>query len=129
MILTLQKELPYAAIAQAALNFLRKKQGIGLISGQMQGSGCQDLSWDIMRLGDFLVTQKVKNLPAMQEIWVESLGQEDPVEKGMATHSSIHAWRIPWTEEPGAPDRGVQKNWTRLNLTLSGVWHFILAFL
>ena len=91
MILTLQKELPYAAIAQAALNFLRKKQGIGLISGQMQGSGCQDLSWDIMRLGDFLVTQKVKNLPAMKEIWVESLGQEDPVEKGMATHSSIHA--------------------------------------
>ena len=88
--MTLQKELPYAAIAQAALNFLRKKQGIGLISGQTQGSRCQDLSWDIMRLGDFLVTQKVKNLPAMQEIWVESLGQEDPVEKGMATHSSIH---------------------------------------
>ena len=43
----------------------------------------------------------VKNLPAMQEIQVRSLGQEDLLEKGMATHSSILAWRIPWTEEPG----------------------------
>ena len=43
----------------------------------------------------------VKNLPAMQETQVRSLGQEDPLKKGMATHSSILAWRIPWTEEPG----------------------------
>ena len=43
----------------------------------------------------------VKNLPAMQETWVQSLGLEDPLEKGMAIHSSILAWRIPWTEEPG----------------------------
>ena len=43
----------------------------------------------------------VKNLPAMQETWVQSLGQEDPLEEGMATHSTILAWRIPWTEEPG----------------------------
>ena len=42
-----------------------------------------------------------KNLPAMQETWVQFLGQEDPVEKGMVTHSSILDWRIPWTEEPG----------------------------
>ena len=42
----------------------------------------------------------VKNLPAMQESWVRSLGWEDSLEKGMATHSSILAWRIPWTEEP-----------------------------
>ena len=48
-----------------------------------------------------LVTQTVKNPPAMREIWVQSLGWEDPLEKGMATHSSILAWRIPWTEEPG----------------------------
>ena len=40
-------------------------------------------------------------MPAMQETWVQSLGQEDPLEEGMATHSSILAWRIPWTEEPG----------------------------
>ena len=43
----------------------------------------------------------VKNLPAVQKTWVRSLGQEDPLEKGMATHSSILAWRIPWTEKPG----------------------------
>ena len=43
----------------------------------------------------------VKNLPTMQETWVRSLGQEDPQEEGMATHSSILAWKIPWTLEPG----------------------------
>ena len=43
----------------------------------------------------------VKNLPAIRETQVQSLGREDPLEKGMATHSSILAWRIPWTEEPG----------------------------
>ena len=43
----------------------------------------------------------VKTLPGMQEMWVQSLGQEDPLEKGMATHPRILAWRIPWTEEPG----------------------------
>ena len=47
------------------------------------------------------MAQLVKNLPAMQETWVQSLGWEDPLEKGMATHSSILAWRIPWIEEPG----------------------------
>ena len=45
--------------------------------------------------------QVVKNLPVMREIWVQSLGWEDPLEEGMATHSSFLAWRIPWTEEPG----------------------------
>ena len=48
-----------------------------------------------------LVAQTVKRLPAMRETWVRSLGQEDPLEKETATHSSIHAWKIPWTEEPG----------------------------
>ena len=48
-----------------------------------------------------LAAQRVKNLPAMQETWVPSLGQEDPLEEGVAAHSSILAWRIPWTEEPG----------------------------
>ena len=47
------------------------------------------------------MAQTVKNLPALQETWVLSLGEEDPLERGMATHSSILAWRIPWTEEPG----------------------------
>ena len=48
-----------------------------------------------------LVAQMVKNLPAVWEVWVRSLGREDPLEKGMATHSCIIAWKIPWTEEPG----------------------------
>ena len=47
------------------------------------------------------MAQTVKNLPAMGETRVQTLGQEDPLEKGIATHSSILAWRIPWTEEPG----------------------------
>jgi len=52
----------------------------------------------------------VKNLPAMQEIWVRSLGGEDLVEKGMATHSSILAWRMSWTEEPGRlQSKGLQR--------------------
>ena len=49
----------------------------------------------------FLVAQLVKNLPAIRETWVRSLGWEDPLEEGMATHSSLIAWRIPWIEEPG----------------------------
>ena len=61
----------------------------------------------------FLVAQMVKNLPAVQEIQVQSLGWEDPLEKGMATHSSILARRILWTEEPGG----------LLSLGLPGVRH------
>ena len=53
--------------------------------------------WHIVRTQASLVAHLVKNLPAMRETWVASLGQEDPLEKGMATHSSILAWRIPWT--------------------------------
>ena len=59
-----------------------------------------------------LVTQTVKNPPAMQEALVQSLGQEDPLEKGMAIHSSIPAWKIPWTEEPG----GLYSPWGRKEL-------------
>ena len=49
----------------------------------------------------FLMAEMVKNLPAMQETWVQSQAREDPLEKGMAIHSSVLAWGIPWTEEPG----------------------------
>ena len=59
--------------------------------------------------GASLVAQMVKHLPAVQEAQVQSLGQEDPLEKGMATHSSILAWRIPWTEEPGRLHMGSQR--------------------
>ena len=50
---------------------------------------------------DLLRAQMVKSLPAVQETWVQSLGWEDPLEKKVATHSSILAWKIPWMEEPG----------------------------
>ena len=63
-----------------------------------------------------LVAQMVKNLPAMHETQVRSLGQEDALEKEMATHSSILAWKIPWTEEPCGPlSRGLQKSQTQLS--------------
>ena len=73
-----------------------------------------------------LVAQMVKNLPAIQETRVQSLGGEDPMEKGMAAHSSILAWRIPWTEKPGgATVPGVTKSQTplkQLTLQVTGDW-------
>ena len=64
---------------------------------------CLDLQSDllllaIISLGASLVAQTIKNPPAMKETWVQSLGQEDPLEKGVATHSTIPAWEIPWTD-------------------------------
>ena len=64
-------------------------------------------------LGIFPVAQTLKNLPAMQETQVQSLDWEDPLKKGMAIHSSIVAWRIPWTEEPRGPH----------SVELQRVWH------
>ena len=74
-----------------------------------------------------LVTQRVKHLPAMWETWVWSLGQEDPLEKEMATHYSILAWRIPWMEEPGGlqstGSQRVGNNWELHSLNIySKVW-------
>ena len=60
----------------------------------------------------FLVAQTIKNLPAMREMRVQSLGWEEPLEKGMATHSSVLAWRIPRPEEPGEIVHGVAKSQT-----------------
>ena len=72
-----------------------------------------------------LVAQMVKNLLEMQETWVWSLGQEDPLEKGMATHSSILAWEIPWTEESGElMSTGLQRvrpNWATNTHTLAAI--------
>ena len=71
-----------------------------------------------------LVAQMVKNLPAMSETWVQSLGQEDPLEKGMATHSSVLTWRIPGTEEPGGqPSMGLHRvghDWS--DLAAAAAW-------
>ena len=64
--------------------------------------GLHRLLWDfIQMLPSLVVAQKVKNLPAMQVTRLGSLNQEDPLEEGMATHSRVLAWRIPWAEEPG----------------------------
>ena len=66
--------------------------------------------WSLPLSKDFPVVQIVKNLPMMQETRVQSLGWEDPLEKGMTIRSSILAWRIPWTEEPGGlQSRGSQR--------------------
>ena len=66
-------------------------------------------------IGASLVAQRVKSLPTMQKTWVQSLGWENPLEKGMATHSGILAWRIKWTEEPkGLQSMGFQSQ-MRLN--------------
>ena len=71
----------------------------------------------------FLAAQTVKNLPAMQETWVQPLGREDPLEKKMATHFSVLAWNIPWTEKPGGLQsigwHRVGHNWSDLT---SSMW-------
>ena len=75
-----------------------------------------------------LVPQIVKNLPATQETWVQPLGQEDPLKKEMAIHSSILAWRIPWTEEPGGlqsmRSQRVGHNWA----TFTSLWELESLF-
>ena len=72
-----------------------------------------------LEVGASLVAQMVKNLPAMRETWVRSLGWKDTLEKGMATHSCILAWRIPGTEEPGGlQSMGLQRSDTTEQLTL-----------
>ena len=76
----------------------------------------------------------VENLPAVQETRVQSLGQEDPLEKGMATHSSVLAWRIPWAEEPGGlQSMGLQRvehSWvTNICLEVMGLDAMLLSFL
>ena len=70
------------------------------------------------------MAQMVKTLPAMQETCVRSLGQEDPLEKGMATHASLLAWRIPWTEDPGglySPWGCQESDMTAINLSFTGL--------
>ena len=68
------------------------------------------------------MAQRLKHLPAMQETWIRSLGQEDSLEKEMATHSSILAWRIPWTEEPG----GLQSMGSQRDTTERFHFHLVI---
>ena len=102
--------LPYSHIRD-----LRIQSTVGIsfhiwLNSQMWKYRCSGLTtglkdpWIWVHLGEpgaSLVAQRVQNLPAMQETWVWSLSQEDPLEKGIATYSSILAWKIPWTEELG----------------------------
>ena len=69
----------------------------------------------ILKDGSFPGSSVLKNLPAMQKMWVPFLGQEDPLEEEMATHSSILAWRTPWTEEPGRLQFMGSLSWTQLS--------------
>ena len=76
-------------------------------------------AWGVLQGGKpSPVAHTVKNLPAQQETQVRSLGQEDPLEKGMATHCSVLGWRIPWTEEPGYSPWGRKESDTTERLTL-----------
>ena len=112
-------------------NFLRDvKECIWLRSLSQDYEGIHSLIQQIFSSafyehGAFLVAQTVKHLPAMQETWVWSLGQEDPLEKEMATHCSTVAWKIPWTEDPGRlqsmGSQRVRHNWaTSLHFTSGG---------
>ena len=83
----------------------------GLIPGLGRSAG-EGIGYPFQYSWASLVTRLVKNLPAMRETWVRSLGWEDPLEKGKATHSSILAWRIPWTI---SKVHGVEKSWTQLS--------------
>ena len=73
------------------------------------------MAFRTVQVGASLVAQSMENLPAMQETWVQFLGQEDPLEKEMATHPSILAWRIPWTEDPAGYSPWGCKSRTRLS--------------
>ena len=91
---------PWTTAYQAPLpmGFSRQQywSGVPLSSPYMYTPGANSLVAQSVKKQN-----KTKHLPAVQETWVQSLGQEDPLEKEMPTHSSIHAWKIPWTEEPG----------------------------
>ena len=96
-----------------SLRNARKAVTIGKLVPMYTPRGGSINSIEVNKYWAFLVVQMVKNLPAVRETWVQSLGQEDPLEKGMTTHSSILAWRIPWTEEPGRLQcMGSLNSWT-----------------
>ena len=94
-------------------DFPRAKVYLSIIQSFLQSSNTFQASifYQLNPQSSFHGGLVVKNPPAMQEMWVGSLDWEDPLEKGMATHSSIFAWRIPWTEEPGRlQSMGLQKS-------------------
>ena len=87
--------LGFIAFSKSSLNICK------FLDHVMLRPGLENFEHYFASFGASLIAQLVKNLPAMLETWVRSLDWEDPLEEGIATHSSILAWRIPWTEEPG----------------------------
>ena len=86
-------------VAQVVKNLLAMQETpVRFLSQEYPREG---IGYSVQNSWASLVAQRVKNMPAMRETWVQYMGWEDPLEKGMATHSSILAWRIPLTEEPG----------------------------
>ena len=81
---------------------------LGLIPGSGRSTG-EEIGYPLQYSWASLVAQLVKNLPAVREIWAQSLGSEDPLEKRKATHSSIPAWRIPWTIPWGCEESEMTK--------------------
>ena len=97
MLLFSNRGFPYSSVGKKSA---RNAGDPGSIPGLGRSPG-EGISYSLQYSWTSLVAQLVKNPPAMRETWVRSLDWEDPLEEGMATHSSILAWRIPWTEESG----------------------------
>ena len=101
----------------------------GRFLGRSSGEG---IGYPLQYSWASLVAQTVKNPPAMPGTWVQSLGWEDPLEEGMATHSSVLAWRIPWTEEPGrlqsSGSQRVRHDWRDLAHMLNLLRNFQTVF-
>ena len=106
----LKLKLQYFGHLMEKTNSLEKTLMLGKIEGKWSrerqrmrwlDSVTDQMDMNLSKLGASPVAWLVKNLPAMQETWVRFLGREDPLEKETASHSSLLAWRIPWTEEPG----------------------------
>ena len=120
-----------ALIAQLVKNPLAMQEtGPSLIPGLGRSAG-EGIGYPLQYSWASLVAQLVKNLPAMRENWVWSLGWEDPLEKGTATHSSILAWRIPWTVKSIGSQR-VGHNWVAFTLPSEidklGCWGFLFQW-
>ena len=102
--LCLQFQNPFCISLSLSCGFPKRSSGISQLPTDASWYRHSRSKWSVLFpiiIGASLVAQTGKNLPAMQETWVQSLGKEDPLEKGMATHSSILAWKIPRTDEPG----------------------------
>ena len=93
-------------------------------SGRSTGEG---IDYPLQYSWASLVSQLVKNMPPMQETWVRSLGWEDPLEKGKATHTSILAWRIPWTIQSMGSQR-VGHDWVTFTFHFHSLWEYLIWY-